>query len=66
MLYLRREAVITDTRCSEKGYCHIRLPHNMAEFSKTEYKFKVVKDLKSFWEDLQFICLNTPLGMYFL
>eukprot|EP00111_Clytia_hemisphaerica_P023811 TCONS_00070164-protein len=63
MLYLRREAVITDTRYSEKGYCHIRLPHNSEEFPKTEYKFKVVKDLKSFWEDLQFICLNTPLGL---
>ena len=64
MLYLRREAIITDTRCSEKSYCHVRLPRNMTEFPKTKHTFKTVKDLKNYWEDLQFICLNTPLGKY--
>jgi len=64
MLYLRREATITDTRPSEKGYCHVRLPSNMTEFPRTKYKFTALKDLKNYWEDLQFISLNTPLGMF--
>ena len=58
MLYLRREAVITDTPMLREELLSHPAAAQHDEFPKTKYTFKVVKDLKGYWEDLQFICLN--------
>ncbi|XP_047122572.1 general transcription factor 3C polypeptide 1 isoform X1 [Hydra vulgaris] len=63
MLFLRREAKILDTRCSEKNYCHTILPEGIESFPETVYKFNCFADVEKYWTDLHFICLNTPLGV---
>ena len=62
MLFLRKESKITDTRFSEKNYCHTELPVGLDTFPENLYKFQSLADVEKFWTDLQFICLNTPLG----
>lgn len=63
MLFLRKEAKITDTRFSEKTYCHVVLPPDVEKFPETVYRFKSLADVEKYWTDLQFVCLNTPLGL---
>lgn len=63
MLFLRKEAKITDTRFSEKTYCHVVLPPSLEKFPETIYRFKTLADVEKYWTDLQFVCLNTPLGL---
>ena len=64
MLFLRKEAKITDTRFSEKTYCHVALPPDVDKFPETIYRFKSLADVEKYWTDLQFVCLNTPLGSF--
>ena len=62
MLYLRKEAKTIDTRFSQKQYCHIKLPEGHEAFPENVYQFKSLVDVEKYWTDLQFVCLNTPLG----
>ena len=62
MLFLRREAKIVDTRFSQKNYCHTILPEGTTSFPETIYKFNCFADVEKYWADLNFVCLNTPLG----
>lgn len=63
MLFVRKEAKITDTRLTEKTYCQTILPEGLDTFPVNVYSFKCLDDVEKYWTDLQFVCLNTPLGL---
>nr|XP_014348197.1 PREDICTED: general transcription factor 3C polypeptide 1 [Latimeria chalumnae] len=59
-LYLKRKGTIVDTSTCEP---HYNLARSRRPFERRSYTFQTLQDVENFWFDLQFICLNTPLGV---
>ncbi|XP_069839754.1 general transcription factor 3C polypeptide 1 [Dendropsophus ebraccatus] len=59
-VYVRRNATIVDTTACEPHYNIAQASH---PFEKRSYSFESFQDVENFWFDLQFVCLNTPLGV---
>lgn len=58
-VYINRNASILDTTPSEPGYIKI---NSEREYTKHEYNFKKMSDVKQYWNTLHRICLVTKLG----
>ncbi|XP_043945407.1 general transcription factor 3C polypeptide 1 [Protopterus annectens] len=59
-IYLKRNATVVDTSTCEP---HYNLARSSRPFDKRFYHFGTVQDVEHFWFDLQWVCLNTPLGI---
>ncbi|XP_063790294.1 general transcription factor 3C polypeptide 1 isoform X2 [Pseudophryne corroboree] len=59
-VYVKKNATIVDTTACEPHYNIAKGSH---PFEKRLYGFETLKDVENFWFDLQFVCLNTPLGV---
>ncbi|XP_044159937.1 general transcription factor 3C polypeptide 1 [Bufo gargarizans] len=59
-VYVKRNATIVDTTTCEPHYNIARANH---PFDKRSYNLQSFQDVENFWFDLQFVCLNTPLGI---
>lgn len=58
-MYVKKNATIVDTTACEP---HYNLAHASHPFDKRSYHLENLQDVENFWFDLQFVCLNTPLG----
>ncbi|CAN2391196.1 RNA polymerase III type 2 promoter sequence-specific DNA binding [Pristimantis euphronides] len=59
-LYVKRNSTIIDTTTCDPHYNIAQAAH---PFDKRSYSFESFQDVDNFWFDLQFVCLNTPLGV---
>ncbi|XP_041432437.1 general transcription factor 3C polypeptide 1 isoform X2 [Xenopus laevis] len=59
-LYVRKKATIVDTTACDP---HYNLAQGSKPFDKRFYTFDTLQEAERFWFDLQFVCLNTPLGV---
>ncbi|KAE8579890.1 hypothetical protein XENTR_v10024224 [Xenopus tropicalis] len=59
-LYVRKKATIVDTTACDP---HYNLAQGSKPFDKRYYSFDTLQEVEKFWFDLQFVCLNTPLGV---
>ncbi|XP_068003315.1 general transcription factor 3C polypeptide 1 isoform X2 [Melanerpes formicivorus] len=59
-VYMKRNAVIVDTTICDP---HYNLAHSSRPFERRSYVLGTMQDVENFWFDLQFVCLNTPLGV---
>lgn len=58
-VYVKKNATIVDTTACDP---HYNLAHASLPFEKRSYLLETFQDVENFWFDLQFVCLNTPLG----
>ncbi|XP_055911802.1 general transcription factor 3C polypeptide 1 [Eupeodes corollae] len=58
-VYLNRKATVVDTTPSEPGYLTI---NGDREYTKIDFNFKKMSDIKQYWNCLHKICLITKLG----
>ncbi|KAG9477135.1 hypothetical protein GDO78_002502 [Eleutherodactylus coqui] len=59
-VYVKKNATIIDTTTCDPHYNIAQASH---PFEKRSYSFECLQDVENFWFDLQFVCLNTPLGV---
>ncbi|XP_071976894.1 general transcription factor 3C polypeptide 1 isoform X2 [Engystomops pustulosus] len=59
-VYVRKNATILDTTTCDPHYNIARASHC---FEKRLYTLGSFQHVENFWFDLQFVCLNTPLGV---
>ncbi|XP_064009165.1 general transcription factor 3C polypeptide 1 isoform X2 [Pogoniulus pusillus] len=59
-VYMKRNAVIVDTTICDP---HYNLAHSSRPFERRSYILNTMQDVENFWFDLQYVCLNTPLGV---
>ncbi|XP_077131406.1 general transcription factor 3C polypeptide 1 isoform X2 [Ranitomeya variabilis] len=59
-LYVKKNATIVDTTVCEPHYNIAQASH---PFEKRSYSLESFQDVENYWFDLQFVCLNTPLGV---
>ncbi|KAM5153267.1 general transcription factor 3C polypeptide 1 [Mantella aurantiaca] len=59
-VYVKKNATIVDTTACDP---HYNLAHASLPFEKRSYRLETFQDVENFWFDLQFVCLNTPLGV---
>ncbi|XP_018426794.1 PREDICTED: general transcription factor 3C polypeptide 1 [Nanorana parkeri] len=59
-VYVKKNATIVDTTACDP---HYNLAHANLPFEKRSYRLETIQDVENFWFDLQFVCLNTPLGV---
>ncbi|NXF91920.1 TF3C1 factor, partial [Eubucco bourcierii] len=59
-VYMKRNAVIVDTTICDP---HYNLAQSSRPFERRSYILNTMQDVESFWFDLQYVCLNTPLGV---
>ncbi|NXN15434.1 TF3C1 factor, partial [Indicator maculatus] len=59
-VYMKRNAVIVDTTICDP---HYNLAHSSRPFERRAYVLSTMQDVENFWFDLQYVCLNTPLGV---
>ncbi|XP_053328074.1 general transcription factor 3C polypeptide 1 isoform X2 [Spea bombifrons] len=59
-VYVKKKATIVDTTSCDP---HYNLAQGNHPFDKRHYHLKTIQDVENFWFDLQFVCLNTPLGV---
>lgn len=59
-VYVKRSATIVDTTTCDPHYNIAEASH---PFEKRSYSLESFQDVENFWFDLQFVCLNTPLGV---
>ncbi|XP_075035962.1 general transcription factor 3C polypeptide 1 [Mixophyes fleayi] len=60
LVYVRKNATIVDTTACDPHYNIAKGSH---PFEKRPYSLETFQDVENFWFDLQFVCLNTPLGV---
>ncbi|XP_068100737.1 general transcription factor 3C polypeptide 1 [Hyperolius riggenbachi] len=60
LVYIRKNASIVDTTACDPHYNIAQASH---PFEKRSYHLETLQDVENFWFDLQFVCLNTPLGV---
>ncbi|KAM4024518.1 general transcription factor 3C polypeptide 1 isoform 2-T2 [Anomaloglossus baeobatrachus] len=58
--YVKKNATIVDTTVCEPHYNIAQASH---PFEKRSYSLESFQDVDNYWFDLQFVCLNTPLGV---
>lgn len=58
-VHVKKRATIIDTTACDP---HYNLAHASLPFEKRSYHLETFQDVENFWFDLQFVCLNTPLG----
>eukprot|EP00794_Sanderia_malayensis_P004613 gene4613-5219_t len=63
VMFVSKEAMLVDTTQSEKGYCKTTLPADMKSFPKLYYRFENLASIQKYWKDVQYVCLNTRLGL---
>ncbi|KAM9305566.1 general transcription factor 3C polypeptide 1 [Gastrophryne carolinensis] len=59
-VFVKKNATIVDTTTCEPHYNIAQANH---PFDKRAYYLETFQDVENFWFDLQFVCLNTPLGV---
>ncbi|XP_072275266.1 general transcription factor 3C polypeptide 1 [Pyxicephalus adspersus] len=59
-VHVKKNATIVDTTVCDP---HYNLAHASHPFEKRSYRLETFQDVENFWFDLQFVCLNTPLGV---
>ncbi|XP_056392115.1 general transcription factor 3C polypeptide 1 [Hyla sarda] len=59
-VFVKKNATIVDTTACDPHYNIAQASH---PFEKRSYTFKSFQNVENFWFDLQFVCLNTPLGV---
>ncbi|XP_073503906.1 general transcription factor 3C polypeptide 1 [Phyllobates terribilis] len=59
-VYVKKNATIVDTTVCEPHYNIAQASH---PFEKRSYSLESFQDVENYWFDLQFVCLNTPLGV---
>ncbi|KAM3916587.1 general transcription factor 3C polypeptide 1 isoform 2-T2 [Leptodactylus fuscus] len=59
-LFVRKNATIVDTTTCDPHYNIAQASH---PFERRSYTLESFQDVENFWFDLQFVCLNTPLGV---
>ena len=47
----------------KENFFQIRLPASAKSFPKLFYKFHDLPSIAKYWKDVQYICLNTRLGL---
>lgn len=57
-IYLNRNAMLLDTRCSEPGYMEV----SDMEYQKLFYTFKTSEDVSKYWSTMYEICINTRIN----
>ncbi|XP_075686174.1 general transcription factor 3C polypeptide 1 isoform X2 [Rhinoderma darwinii] len=60
ILFVKRNATIVDTTACDP---HYNIAQASQPFEKRSYSLESFQDVENFWFDLQFVCLNTPLGV---
>ncbi|RZF37615.1 hypothetical protein LSTR_LSTR017113, partial [Laodelphax striatellus] len=58
-VYLNRNALLLDTKCSRPGYHKIS---EDIEYSEVRYRFDTVINVEQYWLDMWKICMHTKLG----
>ncbi|XP_040212931.1 general transcription factor 3C polypeptide 1 isoform X1 [Rana temporaria] len=59
-VHVKKRATIIDTTACDP---HYNLAHASLPFEKRSYHLETFQDVENLWFDLQFVCLNTPLGV---
>ncbi|KAM4697792.1 general transcription factor 3C polypeptide 1 [Rhinophrynus dorsalis] len=59
-VYVKKKAMIVDTTACDP---HYNIAQGSDPFEKRFYNFETLQNVENFWFDLQFVCLNTPLGV---
>ncbi|KAG8432890.1 hypothetical protein GDO86_017230 [Hymenochirus boettgeri] len=59
-VYIKKKAMVVDTTACDP---HYNIAQGSKPFDRKLYNFDTLEDVESYWFDLQFVCLNTPLGV---
>ncbi|KAM4631775.1 general transcription factor 3C polypeptide 1 [Discoglossus pictus] len=59
-VYVKTNATVMDTTTCDP---HYNIAHGNHPFEKRLYHLETLQDVENYWFDLQFVCLNTPLGV---
>uniref|UniRef100_A0A8C5QIN2 Ral transcription factor IIIC subunit 1 n=1 Tax=Leptobrachium leishanense TaxID=445787 RepID=A0A8C5QIN2_9ANUR len=59
-VYVKKKTTVVDTIACDP---HYNLAQGSYPFEKRFYVLETIQDVDNYWFDLQYVCLNTPLGV---